>query len=86
MAIPEVQSKGLLVMIHELPEGLGIQVTALNFGAEVVTEMISFTAIIREGVQQVGDMLRPEVELVLTPHGELLIQIEPYAGKSYLIQ
>ncbi len=86
IAIPDVQSKGLLVMVHELPEGMGVQVTVLNFGAAAVTEMFDLTGTVSERIQQVIDMLRPEAELALTPEGELLIQIEPYTGKSYLIQ
>ncbi len=31
--VPDAQSPGLLVMVHELPDGLGTQITALNFGA-----------------------------------------------------
>ncbi len=34
--VPDVQSPGLLVMVHELPDGLGTQITALNFGATSV--------------------------------------------------
>ena len=31
-----LNSPGLLVMVHELPDGMGTQITALNFGATAV--------------------------------------------------
>ena len=40
VAVPEVRAPGLLVMVHELPDGFGTQVTALNFGAEPVAEAV----------------------------------------------
>ena len=39
--VPEVQNPGLLVMVHELPAGKGIQITALNFGATPITETLN---------------------------------------------
>jgi len=38
--VPEVQARGLLVMVHELPEARGIEITALNFGRERVDEVV----------------------------------------------
>ena len=38
--VPDVKSPGLLAMVHELPDGKGIQVTALNFGATPIDETI----------------------------------------------
>ncbi len=39
--VPEVKSAGLLAMVHELPDGKGTQVTALNFGATPIDETIT---------------------------------------------
>ncbi len=39
--VPDVDSPGLLVMVHDLPDGLGRQVTALNFGAQPVEELVA---------------------------------------------
>ena len=40
LAVPDVRSPGLLVMVHELPDDLGLQVTALNFGITPVDEVV----------------------------------------------
>ena len=42
--VPDVQSPGLLVMVHELPDGMGTQITALNFGATPVDEVVRLAA------------------------------------------
>jgi trehalose synthase len=86
IAIPAVKNPGLLVMVHELPAEMGMQVTALNFGAEPVTETLGLAGILRERAGQVSDMLMPEAKLTLTPNGDLLIRLERYSGSSYLIR
>ncbi|MCB0147177.1 MAG: maltose alpha-D-glucosyltransferase, partial [Caldilineaceae bacterium] len=40
LAVPAVQAPGLLVMVHALPDGLGTEVTAINFGAGPVDEAV----------------------------------------------
>jgi trehalose synthase len=39
--VPEVRARGLLVMVHELPEGRGTQLSAINFGREPVDESVA---------------------------------------------
>ena len=43
--VPAVQTPGLLVMVHELPDELGFQVTALNFGATGVDEPVRLAGV-----------------------------------------
>jgi trehalose synthase len=38
--VPAVKAKGLLVLVNELPGGAGTEVTAINFGAQVVDETV----------------------------------------------
>jgi trehalose synthase len=83
LAIPDVQSKGLLVMVHELPDEMGIQITALNFGGELVAELVALNDFIKKA-KLVKNMLAIEENLNLTADGALLIQLEGYTGKSYL--
>jgi len=81
IAIPDVKSPALLVMIHELPDDLGTQVTALNFGAEPLAEAVAIggapSAAVREMVSDtaVGE---------LTENGHLSVRLAGYEGKSYL--
>ncbi|MFO7171259.1 MAG: maltose alpha-D-glucosyltransferase, partial [Chloroflexota bacterium] len=80
--VPDVQSPGLLVMVHELPEARGTQVTALNFGPTPIEETI-----VLPGIQPgpVVDMLNETVEGDLTENGELTIRLEGYEGLSLRI-
>lgn len=79
--IPPTQNQGLLVMVHELPDDLGIQVTALNFGATTVDEIVPIA-----GVQAgpVVDMLTGKSVNEDAAAGALHIQLAGFAGKAYL--
>jgi trehalose synthase len=81
-AIPDVVNPALLVMVHELPDNRGTQVTALNFGAEPIEETISLA-----GVQPgpVVDMINETIEGDLTEAGELTVRLEGYEGLSLRI-
>lgn len=83
LGIPDVQSPGLLVMVHELPDALLNQVTLLNFGAEPVDEVVRLENV-RAGT--LVDMLTDEAVGMLTYTGDLPVQLPAYTGKSYLIQ
>jgi len=80
--VPEVQSPGLLVMVHELPAGKGTQLTALNFGSEAISEEI-----VLEGFTPgpVVDMLGETLEGDLHEDGRLLINLDPYEALSLRI-
>lgn len=80
--VPEVQHPGLLVMVHELPAGKGTQLTALNFGSEVISEEI-----VLEGFTPgpVVDMLGETLEGDLHEDGRLLINLDPYEALSLRI-
>lgn len=83
LAIPDVESPGLLVMVHELPDGLVNQVTLLNFGPEPIDEVVQLENL-RAGT--LVDMLTDEAVGYLTNKGDLPVQLDAYSGKSYLIQ
>nr|BAJ08163.1 trehalose synthase [Pseudomonas putida] len=73
--VPEVSSPGLLVMVHELPSGRGIQISALNFGQEVIAEELQLTGFTPGPVV---DMINETVEGDLTEDGRLLVNLDPY--------
>ena len=66
--IPDVASPGLLVMVHELPDRRGTQITALNFGREPVDEVIVIPHV-RSG--PIIDMIAETVEGDFSESGEL---------------
>lgn len=82
IAVPDVRSPGLLVMVHELPEGLGLEITALNFATQPVEEVITLPAAanlaVREALRDVGEGAFDE-------HGRFLIQLQGHEGKAYLV-
>ncbi len=81
-AIPDTAHPSLLVMVHELPDDRGTQVTALNFGAEPIEE----TVVIPDTASgPVVDMLHETIVGDLSETGELLIRIGPYEGLSLRI-
>jgi trehalose synthase len=79
VSIPDVTAPGLLIMVHELPNGRGTQVTALNFGAEPIEETILLSHV-ESG--PVVDMIAETVEGDLGEDGLLKISLEPYEGLS----
>lgn len=80
--VPDTHSPGLLVMVHEMPEGLGTQVTAINFGAAPVEEVVRLA-----GVQpgQAVDMFSDLVAGAVNGQGELRISLDGHAGVSLLL-
>jgi trehalose synthase len=81
-AIPDVVAPGLLVMIHELPDARGTQVTALNFGAAPIEETLTVP-----GVQPgpVVDMIREEIVGDLGEDGTFALRLGGYEGMSLRI-
>jgi trehalose synthase len=80
--IPDVTAPGLLIMVHELPDGRGTQVTALNFGAEAVEEVVPLPDV-RPG--PVVDMIAEVIVGDLNDDGALTIRLNPYEGLSLRI-
>ena len=82
IAVPPVQNPGLLVMVHELPERQGIQISALNFGAAPVDEWVRI-----EGLQTgaLVDMLTGEPGDPVSVAGECHFVLAGHNGGSYAI-
>lgn len=83
LPIPDVEDKSLLLMLHELPDNMGIQVTALNFGAKPVTETIVLSDL---ADQTVTNMLNNADLGSVGANGDLTINLAGYEGQSLLIK
>ena len=79
IAVPHVQSPGLLIMVHELPDARGLQITALNFSSEAITETVILDDV-DAGI--VVDMLNEAVIGDLLQGGGVPIRLAPYEGQS----
>ncbi len=77
MAIPDVQAPGLLVMVHELPADKGVQITALNFSAEPISETICLPGV---APGPVVDIINERVEGDLSEDCQMTLNLDPYEG------
>ncbi|WP_278446676.1 maltose alpha-D-glucosyltransferase [Stutzerimonas kunmingensis] len=75
--IPDVQAPGLLIMVHELPAGKGVQITALNFSAETISETVCLPGV---APGPVVDIIHERIEGDLTENCELTFNLDPYEG------
>jgi hypothetical protein len=79
-----VQARGLVVMVHRLPDGAGTQVTAVNFGREAVREAVTLKTAPPSGA--VADLLAEKTLGKLGPGGELPLALGPHEGQVLLIK
>jgi trehalose synthase len=83
--VPSVRSKGLLVMVHELPDGGGIEVTAINFGPEPVDEVVTVRQA-AAGAKAV-DALDPTTGPIdVGESGATHIRLAGYEGRALVIK
>jgi trehalose synthase len=81
-AVPDVKEHGLLVMVHELPDGRGSQITALNFSGNALREVVTIPSL---STGPVVDMIAETIVGEVSDNGELAIELEAYEGKSLRI-
>ncbi len=83
IAVPDVQSPGLLILVHELPDNLGVEVTALNFSLEPVEEMITLPGLSNLPVRE---LLQDEEAGRIDEHGRFWARLQGHEGKAYLTE
>lgn len=82
--LPAVQAPALVVMVHRLPDGAGIQVTAVNFGLAAVRETVTLKTAPPGGA--LADLLAEKPLGKLGPGGELPLALGPHEGRVLLIK
>jgi trehalose synthase len=82
--IPTVKARGLVVMVHRLPEAGRIQVTALNFARTPVRETVTIKSA-RAGAE-VGDVVEEKVTGKIDGAGRLALALGPHEGRAFLIK
>ncbi|MBX3010534.1 MAG: maltose alpha-D-glucosyltransferase [Caldilineaceae bacterium] len=80
LAILQPQAKALLVMVHELPDQRGRQVTALNFGPTPIEETVVIPGF---AGGTVTEMLTGETWVQTTPDESLVLHLPGFTGKAY---
>jgi trehalose synthase len=83
--VPAVQAKGLLVLVHRLPESPDLEVTAINFGAAPVDETVAIAGAPQNS--SAADVLDPKSPaLAISAAGSLRLSLEGYEGKALRIK
>jgi hypothetical protein len=83
--VPAVQAKGLLVLVHQLPESPDLEITAINFGPDPVDETVAIAgAPANSSVADVLDAKAPAG--TLDPDGSLRLSLKGFEGKALRIK
>jgi len=82
--LPAVQARGLVVLVHRLPAGAGIQVTAVNFARAPVRETVTIKTAPPDGA--VTDLLAEKELGKLSADQRLPLALGPHAGQVLLIK
>src|SRR6267142_1000766 len=83
--VPAVQSKGLLVLVHELPQSSDLEVTAINFGPAPVDEAVAVAG----APQNSGalDLFDPKAQpSAIDAGGKLRLSLKGFEGKALRIK
>ena len=82
--VPHVQAQGLFVLVHELPDNAGLEITAINFEDRAVDESVLRGA--ATGSKAI-DVLDPQAPMLdLGPEGRLQLRLNAFEGKALRIK
>jgi trehalose synthase len=83
--VPSVQAKGLLVLVHELPENAGLEITAINFGDRAVDESVLIRGAAPDS--KAVDVLDPQAPMLdIGADGSLRLHLNAFQGKALRIK
>jgi hypothetical protein len=82
--LPSVRARGLVVMVHRLPAGGGIQVTAVNFARAAVREAVTIKTAPTDGM--VTDLLAEKPLGKLGAARRLSLALGPHEGQVLLVK
>ena len=83
--IPAVQAKGLLVLVHALPDSPDLEVTAINFAPAPVDETVAITGAPQNS--NAADVLDPKAPpLAINAGGNLRLSLKGFEGKALRIK
>jgi trehalose synthase len=84
VALPAVRAAGLVVMVHRLPRGAGIQVTAVNFARTPARDSVAIEP--APAGAAITDLLASKVHGKLGPGKRLPLALGPHEGQVLLIK
>jgi trehalose synthase len=77
--VPEVHAPGLLVLVHELPDNAGHEITAINFGSQALDESVAIPGLAGPATD-VLDPGRPALDL--GQDGHLRLHLDGFSAKA----
>jgi len=81
---PAVRAKGLLLLVHQLPDSPDLEVTAVNFGALPVAESVVIHGAAPDSAA--SDLLDDRApQLTLGAGGTLEVHLAAYEGRAYRV-
>jgi trehalose synthase len=79
--VPAVQAKGLFVLVHELPDSAGLEITAINFGDRAVEESVPIRG--AAGGSRAIDVLDPQAPILdFGPDGNLRLRLNAFEARA----
>jgi trehalose synthase len=84
IAVADVKAKGLLVLVHQLPDNGEAQVTAINFGNTPVDETVGIAGA-PANARALDVLDRKAAPLQIGDAGSLQLRLRAYEGKAYRI-
>jgi len=84
VALPAVRARGLVVMVHRLPDGADTQVTAVNFARVPVREAVAIES--APAGAAVTDLLGEKPHGKLSQEKRLSLTLGPHEGQVLLIR
>jgi trehalose synthase len=83
--VPSVEAKGLLVLVHELPQNAGLEITAINFGERPVDEAVLIRGAAPDS--KAIDVLDPQAPMLdVGAGGSLRLHLNAFEGKALRIK
>ena len=83
--VPQVKAKGLLVLVHELPQHGGLEVSAVNFSNQAIDEAVPIAPAAAHALAR--DALDPQARAIeLDGDRRLRLELGPHAARALVLK
>jgi maltose alpha-D-glucosyltransferase/alpha-amylase len=87
ISVPEVDSRGVVVMLLQQPEEPGWIITTLNFGRERVADTIRFPQLAGKSARLIFSTHREKAEGVqISDRGDFSLNLGPIQGEAFVVE
>lgn len=83
IAVPDVKNDGVVIMVHRLPDGAGIEITAINFGRTSAAETVKMKELCDT---EVTDIMNEKIFTKVSGDGSFTFKMEPLEAKAFLFK